>query len=90
MASTSLDLFAYNLEKYEGEVFCVSQWEEAFGEYVSFTVFVLTHYVAFLYTLVILLTLIYSIILIKLKLQEIPGQESVLLKYNARNETQTR
>ena len=88
MASTSLDLFTYSLEKYEGGVFCVYQWEETFGEAISFTV--IAHYVAFLYTPVILLTLIYSITLIKLKLQEIPGQESLLLKHNARNETQTR
>ena len=78
MASTSLDLFAYSLEEYEGEVFCVYQWEETFGESISFTVFIFAHYVAFLYTPLILLTLIYSIILIKLKLQEIPGQESTV------------
>ena len=84
MASTSLVLFAYSLEKYEGEVFCAYHWEETFGEYVSFTVFVLAHYVAFLYTPVILLTLIYSIILIKLKLQKIPGQESTVAEIQRR------
>ncbi|XP_068686026.1 RYamide receptor-like [Montipora foliosa] len=76
MASTSLDLFAYSLEKYEGEVFCVSQWEEAFGESVSFTDYVLAYYIVFVYTPIILLIIIYSIILIKLKLQKTPGQQS--------------
>lgn len=76
MASTSLDLFAYSLEKYEGEVFCVNQWEEAFGESVSVTDYSLAHYIVFVYTPIILLIIIYSIILIKLKLRKTPGQQS--------------
>ncbi|XP_068734005.1 RYamide receptor-like [Montipora capricornis] len=76
MASTSLDLFAYSLEKYEGDVFCVSQWEEAFGESVSLTDYALAYYIVFVYTPIILLIIIYSIILIKLKLQKTPGQQS--------------
>ena len=72
----SLDLFAYSLEKYEGEVFCFYQWEEAFGESVSFTDYGLAYYIVFVYTPLILLIIVYSIILIKLKLQQTPGQQS--------------
>ena len=71
-----LDLFARSFEKYEGEVLCVYQWEEAFGESVSFTDYVLAYYIVFVYTPIILLIIIYSIILIKLKLQKTPGQQS--------------
>ena len=76
MASMSLGLFAYTLEKYEGEVFCFYQWEEAFGESASLTDYGLTYYIVFVYTPIILLIIIYSIILIKLKLQKTPGQQS--------------
>ncbi|XP_068738433.1 RYamide receptor-like [Montipora capricornis] len=74
MAFTSPVLFAYTLDKYEGEVFCVFQWEETFGESESHIV--LAYYIVFLYTPIILLIIIYSIILIKLKLQKTPGQQS--------------
>ena len=76
MASASADLFAYTLEKYEGEVFCRYQWKEAFGESASLTNYGLAYYIVFVYTPIILLIIIYSIILIKLKLQKIPGQQS--------------
>ena len=76
MASMSPDLFTYTLDKYEGEVFCVYQWEETFGESVSRTDYSLACYIVFVYTPIILLIIIYSIILIKLKLQKTPGQQS--------------
>ena len=76
MASMSPVLFARSLEKYEGEVFCVYQWEETFGESLSLTDYGLAYYIVFVYTPIIPLIIIYSIILIKLKLQKIPGQQS--------------
>ncbi|XP_068686703.1 RYamide receptor-like [Montipora foliosa] len=76
MASMSPVLFARSLEKYEGEVFCLYHWEEAFGESLSLTDYVLANYVVFVYTPIFLLIIAYSIILIKLKLQKIPGQQS--------------
>ncbi|XP_068734174.1 QRFP-like peptide receptor [Montipora capricornis] len=76
MASMSPVLFARSLEKYEGEIFCFDQWEEAFGESLSLTDYGLAYYIVFVYTPIILLIIIYSIILIKLKLQKIPGQQS--------------
>ena len=50
MATASPNLFALNLEKYEGEAFCVIQWEEAFGESLSFTDYVLAYHIVFVYT----------------------------------------
>ncbi|XP_068728328.1 RYamide receptor-like [Montipora capricornis] len=74
MASMSPVLFAYTLDKYEGEVFCVSQWQGPHEESASRTV--LAYYIVAVYTPIILLIIIYSIILIKLKLQKTPGQQS--------------
>ena len=75
MAFTSLDLIARSLKKDEGRVICVLKWEEAFGESISPTDYALALHIAFLYTPIILLIFVYSIILIKLKLQKIPGQQ---------------
>ena len=60
-------------------IYCLylnNQWEEAFGESVSVTDYSLDHYIVFVYTPIILLIIIYSIILNKLKLQKTPGQQS--------------
>ena len=76
MTSASPDLFVYTLEKYKGEVFCLYQWEEAFGESASLTDYALAYHLVFLHTPIILLIIIYSTILIKLKLQKTPGQQS--------------
>ena len=85
MASTSLDLFALSLEKYEGEVLCVWKWEESFGESISYTDYIVARYIAFLSTTIIFLIIIYSIILIKLKLQKIPGQQSTDAEIQRKN-----
>ncbi|XP_068686708.1 QRFP-like peptide receptor [Montipora foliosa] len=87
MASASPGLFAYTLEKYEGGVFCLYQWEEAFGESASLTDYGLAYYIVFVYTPIILLIIIYSTILIKLKLQKTPGQQSTdaEIQLNKRN-----
>ena len=74
MAFTSPVLFAYTLDKHEREVFCVFQWEETFG--ASESHILLAYYIVFVYTPIILLIIIYSIILIKLKLQKTPAQQS--------------
>ena len=75
MASVSPGLFARSLEKEEGEVLCVLKFEDAFGKFISFTDYVLALYIAFLYNPIIFSILVYFIIIIKLKLQRIPGQQ---------------
>ncbi|XP_068734003.1 QRFP-like peptide receptor [Montipora capricornis] len=75
-AANSPLLFAYGLKKHEEGVFCNFMWEDTFGESLSSTDFNLAMHVAFFNFPMILLIVIYSIILIKLKLQKRPGQPS--------------
>lgn len=76
MAVQSPNLFAFSLEKYGEEVFCVSNWENAIGESASYADLFLVYHSVFFFIPTIVLILIYSIILIKLKSQMIPGEQS--------------
>ena len=76
-ATNSPFLSAYVLRKHEGRVLCHFKWEETFG--VSFSLNLsLAYYIAFFDFPMILLIMLYSIILIKLKLQKRPGQQSTV------------
>ena len=76
MAAMSPNLFSYRLAKRNGEVSCVFNWEEAFGVSVSDADVALAYYIGFVFTPIILLILIYSVIFFNLKLQKFPGQQS--------------
>ena len=69
-------LVAYKLAVYPGQLFCVFRWNEAFGESFSFKNYFLALFVVFLYIPIVMLTILYSIIVIKLKLQRRPGEQS--------------
>ena len=77
-AVSSPDLFTYELVEYpEGTCRCVENWKtEAFGESSSFARFSLAYYILFIYIPVLLLVILYSIIVIKLKTQVHPGEQS--------------
>ena len=76
VALNSPDLFTYELvENPEGTI-CVLEWKKAFGESSSFASFVVTYYILFIYISVPLLVILYSIIVIKLKTQAHPGEQS--------------
>ena len=77
-AVSSPDLFTYELVEYpEGTCRCVENWKtEAFGESSSFARFSLAYYILFIYIPVLLLVILYSIIVIKLKTQAHPGEQS--------------
>ena len=76
-AVCSTTLFAKELVEYSaGEIICVVRWEEAFGEHSSFADYQLACSILFTFIPVILLVLLYSIILIRLKTQEHPGEQS--------------
>ena len=77
-AVSSPDLFTYELVEYpEGTCRCVENWTtEAFGESSSFASFSLAYYILFIYIPVLLLVILYSIIVIKLKTQAHPGEQS--------------
>ena len=55
---------------------CVRTWKKAFGESSSFTDYLLVASILFRYILVMLLIILYSIIIIKLKTQKHPGEQA--------------
>ena len=80
-------LFTYQLVKYSGEMLCEMRWTKTFGESSSFADFRLAGSILFIYIPVMLLVLLYSIILIKLKTQAHPGEQSANIQQqrNRRN-----
>ncbi|CAH3196116.1 unnamed protein product [Porites evermanni] len=69
-------LFTFELvESPEGNM-CVIKLEEVFGVSSSYASFVLASYILFIYIPVLLLVILYSIIVIKLKTQAHPGEQS--------------
>ena len=76
VAFNSPDLFTYELVENREGARCVTKWKKAFGESSSFGSFVLAFYILFTYIPVLLLVILYSIIVIKLKTQVHPGEQS--------------
>ena len=76
MAISCPHLLAFKLLEYPGGLACTRQWNEAFGESLSFTNFMLAFYVVFFYTPLVLIAILYIIIYFKLKSQTIPGEQS--------------
>ena len=76
VALNSPELFTYELVEYPEGTICVLEWKKAFGESSSFASFVLASYSLFIYIPVLLLVILYSIIVIKLKTQAHPGEQS--------------
>ena len=75
-AAISPYLFIYQLVEYSDGMRCVSRWKKAFGESSSFADFLLVIAILFRYLLVMFLIILYSIIIIKLKTQKHPGEQS--------------
>ena len=69
-------LFTFQLVQYSGEMRCVTRWKKAFGESSSFADYLLAGSILFRYIPVMLLAILYSIIIIKLKTQKHPGEQS--------------
>ena len=76
MAVCSPFLFAYTTVENLGRLQCEAQWNETFGESFSAKNYLLAVSVVFLYIPIAMLTILYSIIVIKLKSQKIPGEQS--------------
>ena len=76
MATFSPFLLSLKLVHYAGQPACLLRWSETFGDNSSFLTFVLATQVIFFYISVTFLIMIYSTILMKLKLQKIPGEQS--------------
>ena len=75
-AIISPHLFTYQLVEYSGEMRCDTKWKKAFGEPSSLADYHLACCILFIYIPVMLLVLLYSIIIIKLKTQLHPGEQS--------------
>ena len=75
-AVLSPDLIAWRLAESQGQLRCSRRWNEALGESYSSVNYLLTLSVVFLYIPIAMLTILYSIIVIKLKSQTIPGEQS--------------
>ena len=78
MAVSSPYLFSFQIvEDADGHVSCTMLWSEAFGESSSAENYILSFHNVFYYILTALLIIVYSIIIIiKLKNQKIPGEQS--------------
>ena len=76
VAFNSPDLFTFELVEYPEGTRCVVEWKKAFGEFSSSASFLLAFYILFIYIPVLLLVILYSIIVIKLKTQAHPGEKS--------------
>ena len=77
MAILSPYLFAFKLAEYPGGLVCLWQWNETFGEASSHANYLLAYLIVLVYIPLVLIALIYSVILLKLKSQKIPGEQSV-------------
>ena len=77
VAVSSPYLFANKIVECPKGTWCVAKWEKVFRESSSYASFILAILLLFTYIPVILLVLLNSIILIKLKTQAHPGEQSV-------------
>ena len=86
-AFISPHLFTYQLVEYSGEILCEMRWTKAFGESSSVADYILAATILFTYIPVMVLVLLYSIIIIKLKPQAHPGEQSANIQQqrNKRN-----
>ena len=76
VAVNSPYLFTTELVEYPKGARCVIEWEEVFGDSSSYAGFVQASYSPFKFIPVLLLVILYSIIVIKLKTQAHPGEQS--------------
>ena len=75
VAIKSPDLFAFKLVQYPERLLCTRQWNELFGE--SLADYYLAIIVIFFYTPLVLIAVLYIIVVLKLKSQKTPGEQSV-------------
>ena len=73
-------LFTFNLVEDQEEKRCMNQREVIFGETSSFGIYVLSGSILFFYIPFVALVILYSVILIKLKRQVHPGEQSASAK----------
>ena len=72
----SPDLLAFELVEYPEGAWCVRRWKKVFGESLSLASLLLAYTILFAYIPIMLLVILYSIIVIKLKTRVRPGEPS--------------
>ena len=77
MAVISPYLFAMRLVEEDRNPDCSMKWNDAFGESLSSANYYLAQYIVFYYIPIASLVKLYFVIVIKLKSQKIPGEQSV-------------
>ena len=77
-AVNSPSLFANELVEYSGQRLCAVRWKKTFGESSSLADYLLVYCILIIFIPVMLLVILYSIILIKLKTQVHPGEQSAI------------
>ena len=77
MAVQCPHLLAWKLVEYPDGLYCVPQWNEFFGESSSFEIYAMAVHVVFTYVPLLVIALLYLAILLKIKTQKIPGEQSV-------------
>ena len=70
------DLLAFELVEHPEGARCERRWKKTFGESLSFASVLLAYNIVFMYIPVLLLVILYSIVVIKLKTQAHPGEQS--------------
>ena len=68
--------FSTKLVEYPEGLFCSLRWKEAFGESSSSENYLVSWFVIFIFIPLLLITILYITIYIKLKTQEVPGEQS--------------
>ena len=76
MAVNFPELFAFNLAEYPGKLVCERHWNKVFGESSSFENYLLFYMAVFMFIPLVLITILYIIIYLKVKSQKIPGAQS--------------
>jgi len=79
-------LFVRKLVEYAEKMVCEQHWNEVFGDSSSFKNYVVSYIVVFFFNPLMLITIVYIIIYLKLKSQKIPGEQST----NAEQQRQQR
>ena len=70
------DLIASKMVESPEGLACVRDWNDAFGESLSFKNFSLVMHVVFVYVPLVFIAIVYSAIALKIKSQKIPGEQS--------------
>lgn len=82
MAINSPYLFAFKLVEYPGKLACKRRWSETFGKSSFEADYFLGRYATLFYIPSLLMTILYAVIVFKVKKQKFPGEQSATVEEN--------